>query len=340
MLVVLRLVVGWHFYKQGAEKHSDPAGFSSAGFLSQAKGPLAPLYRSQVPDFHDWNQLLAQPLAEIQLSEEQQEEVDEWTFDYASRVKTAADEKLPMPVEFAPHAPHKAWADKVASDWRDTVGQFTRTHALADEQKKIAADLLDQRLVQLKEYFDGNQKKKFEGQGEAIADYRHQLHRLLILESDITAGDVPFQDQRIAQKRAETQGTGRRWSNDVKGFERNFYLQLVDLVEDDQKPAAQSKLFPNRLQTIDTVITYLILGVGVLLVLGLFTRTAAIAGAAFLLSVVLSQPFWIAGAEDTYYQSIELVSLLVIASTGPGRWAGLDFFVSALCGKCCGPKGT
>jgi uncharacterized membrane protein YphA (DoxX/SURF4 family) len=48
-LVALRLGIGWHFFKEGTKKFTEP-GFSSAGFLLQAKGPLAEAYRSMVPD--------------------------------------------------------------------------------------------------------------------------------------------------------------------------------------------------------------------------------------------------------------------------------------------------
>jgi uncharacterized membrane protein YphA (DoxX/SURF4 family) len=49
MLVVLRITIGWHFLYQGLAKLDDP-NFSSAGFLSQSKGPLANYYRSLLPD--------------------------------------------------------------------------------------------------------------------------------------------------------------------------------------------------------------------------------------------------------------------------------------------------
>lgn len=49
-LVALRLVVGWHFFMEGTDK-VQKGGFSSTGFLSAAKGPLAKTFQSMVPDF-------------------------------------------------------------------------------------------------------------------------------------------------------------------------------------------------------------------------------------------------------------------------------------------------
>ena len=64
-----------------------------------------------------------------------------------------------------------------------------------------------------------------------------------------------------------------------------------------------------------------------LLVLGLFTRVAAIAGGAFLISVIASQPPFVPSASDVNYQIVLLLGLLVVAAVGAGRWGGLDFFV-------------
>ena len=80
---------------------------------------------------------------------------------------------------------------------------------------------------------------------------------------------------------------------------------------------------------------YGIWGIGVCLVLGLFTRTAAVLGALFLLSVILAQPFWMADAQPTYSQTLEMFALAALATTHVGRWGGLDFFIHYLLLKRC-----
>jgi hypothetical protein len=54
-------------------------------------------------------------------------------------------------------------------------------------------------------------------------------------------------------------------------------------------------------------------------------------GACFLASVILSQPFWVAGAQPTYDQWVELAALLAIASLPTGGWSGLDYFLPLNC---------
>ena len=51
--------------------------------------------------------------------------------------------------------------------------------------------------------------------------------------------------------------------------------------------------------------------------------------------VIATQPPWVAGAAPTYDQMIELAGLLVLAGTGAGRWAGLDYFGYAFCSRFC-----
>ena len=46
-LVLLRLVIGWHFFQEGAVKVKE--GFSSTPFLSAAKGPFAKQFQSMIP---------------------------------------------------------------------------------------------------------------------------------------------------------------------------------------------------------------------------------------------------------------------------------------------------
>ena len=65
------------------------------------------------------------------------------------------------------------------------------------------------------------------------------------------------------------------------------------------------------------------------------------ADAAFLASVALTQPFWLADAAPTYSQILEMLTLLTLATTPVGRWGGLDFLIHFAAGRCCrSAKGT
>lgn len=83
----------------------------------------------------------------------------------------------------------------------------------------------------------------------------------------------------------------------------------------------------------DVLVKYGITAVGLLLLVGLLTRTACVAGAGFLLMFYLSMPPLPGWPESPRVEGhylfinknvIEMLALLVLASTHSGRWAGLD----------------
>jgi uncharacterized membrane protein YphA (DoxX/SURF4 family) len=82
-------------------------------------------------------------------------------------------------------------------------------------------------------------------------------------------------------------------------------------------------------ETMDAVVPYFDLLIGLMLIIGLFTRVAAIAGAIFLASVCASQwPGY--GGTPIYYQFVEMLALLALAALGAGQFYGLDFVISGL----------
>jgi uncharacterized membrane protein YphA (DoxX/SURF4 family) len=81
---------------------------------------------------------------------------------------------------------------------------------------------------------------------------------------------------------------------------------------------------------INPIIPYFDLAIGVCLILGLFTPVAALIAAAFLGSVFMSQFPPTAGPGSTYYHMVEAAACLVLASTGAGRFAGIDFIFYAI----------
>jgi len=48
-IVVMRVLIGWHFLYEGLAKLQAPA-FSAAGYLQQSRGPFAPFFRSLAAD--------------------------------------------------------------------------------------------------------------------------------------------------------------------------------------------------------------------------------------------------------------------------------------------------
>lgn len=104
---------------------------------------------------------------------------------------------------------------------------------------------------------------------------------------------------------------------------------------------------PQLLDNANLITMYGLTIVGVLLMLGLFTRLAAAAGIAFILLFYLCNPpfigyFYAIPAEGTYLivnkNLVELCALVVILLTGTGRFAGLDGIVHGLLARLRRPR--
>lgn len=340
-IVLLRLVIGWHFLGEGMQKveYDRHEGrfhmvFSADGFLAQAKGPLAPLYFAHATSDHEWRAKLATPRENVPLSAEQSTELATWTKDFAKRRADAKAAKQTIPVEFAPHTATQDWAKQIADDWRTTVNRFSAIAGVTDAQKQAAEKALSTRLSQLSDFISGAE--------DDIAEYRHELWRLANWKSSPEANGPPFFGQRVTTKASETAGKPVAWRQEVRSVEDSLGNDLRSLLTQEQRDQAATAqavddsladAHAHQLAFINTVATIVTIGVGLCLIFGFFTRLAAIVGALFLFGVIASQPFWISGAAPTINFCVEFAALLVLAGTGAGRWAGMDGCLAALFGR-------
>jgi uncharacterized membrane protein YphA (DoxX/SURF4 family) len=313
-LVLLRLVIGWHFFREGTQKvvyepHSGQLRmtFSADGFLANAKGPLAGWYRSHVPDDHGWRHLLATP-----------------------RQNAPGKDDI---------SPYGQWAERIEADWRNVVDSVKALPALSDEQKLRADEILEKWHKALTDYL--------KAESQAITEYRHELWRLANWRKSPESGALPFVNERIATKETESAKTPATWVSQVQQFDAELRNDLRGLLTQEQQKLALTTAGmddalrdrrEHRLEFTNIFVAILTITVGVCLLLGFFTRTASILGAVFLLGVILAQPPWLPDTAETMPQVIEFTALLVLAGTGAGRWAGLDFFTYALFNRKRGPN--
>jgi uncharacterized membrane protein YphA (DoxX/SURF4 family) len=345
-LVLLRVVVGWHFYSEGTKKlaYNPKTGevrvaFTSEGFLRQAVGPAADVIRQRLPEFYNWEELLAKPRAGYPSTVEELKKRADWEKDYARRVKEAKAAGKPMPVEFPPYSPYFDWADRIDAGWHEALARFSGVKAVTDEQKKQGAAALEARRQELADYLAS--------EADAIAEWEHELYRLTEWEAAAWADEVPFQVARIQEKRGETKAASAAWIAEVRDIERSYFDDLRELLSTKQTSnpdvvsavdEALADSTSRTLHRIDLIVTCAIIAIGACLMLGLFTRQAALGGITFLVMVMATQPPWIPGAELKvfHYQLVEVAALFVLFASAAGQWAGLDFFLHRLAARCCG----
>lgn len=283
-IVALRLVIGMHFYLEGAGKLKDPKPYS-AGFLGNAKGPLAPMYRDMVWDADGLYRLSAK------------DTLAAWD-NYRNRVashyhfdekQTAAAKKI-----LDDYTARYKW---VIGTNADEIEQYRNSLVRRDENRKQSARAA---LASLRAH-----------------DARIEAERQQLIGPLLSTIDKMWKD---LENSLNNLATTEQWK-------RHGRLAIGKV---GRRPMDS--------EFVDRFIPYFDLAVGICLVLGLFTRPAAIAGGLFLLTVCASQWPGAEGAAPIFYQAIEMVALFALAAVGAGRFAGLDYVFGGLRGYCCPPR--
>jgi len=282
-LLALRLVIGWHFFKEGTGKLSDPKPYSAA-FFGAAKGPLAKQYHQLI-----------------------------WDADGLARLD--------------PEATRQAW-----TAFRDKAKNHFGFDA---DQVAKSEKIIDRRIEQLEAYLGGKT--------EDIVEYKWWLERRQ--QNAASPDRQEYRDVTVLKGQADKleakiKADRGPWLAEADKLSKDVERDINELATPEQRKRGDVKVIkPGRRwldsEAIDRGIPYFDLAIGVLLILGLFTRLASLAGAAFLASVVLSQFPGSAGAVPSYYQAIEMVAMLCLAAVGAGQFAGLDVVLTAMWSKCC-----
>ena len=297
LLVALRLCLGCHFLYEGTWKIANADKFSAEPFLTQAKGPMAGMFYAMVYDIDGRARL------RVELGKDGKPALD----------------KNRLPIVRSP----------ITMDQFDTMHKkLLGSYGLDDKQKDEAAGIRDLYKKGLQTYLNEN--------SEDIAAYFLALDSL---ERRKAAGNqgVEFQKKRLWDDQMKLRWEVRVWLDYIEGVEAKYSDALRAVLNDEQRPVGP---LPKRLARgdfVDFAVTYGLTAIGLCLILGLFTRPAAIGGGVFMFFVVLTQPAWptiyphappVAGHAPLINKDfIEMVVLFMLASTCAGRWGGLDFFV-------------
>ncbi len=290
-VLFLRLLIGFHFYQEGINKVKS-GSFTSAPFLSSAKGPLAGFYHGMVDDYDGRIRLCLSTKP-------------------GSRQST-----IDTTLTFA------IWEDfvgraKVELKFNDQ--QVIQAERMLAESKKYLTTLLDENRDEILAWASGqNRLQGFDRDGA---------------KRKMTVQQVASLNDQVQQIAAERQRKAAGWLVQVENTWDQLEASINSISNDAASNDSASQLDrpyrePNSAQSlIDRFLPWFDCIVGGLLIVGLFTRLAALAGSALLLGVVCSQPPWLMGSENTFYQWIEIAGLFVLFAVAAGRFGGLDYFL-------------
>jgi len=326
-IIALRLVVGFHFYKEGITKLDN--GFSAEYFLKGAKGPFAETFHSMADDSGGMMQLC---------------------------VKKSDSESANFEID--PNTTLAVWDDFVgqASDYygfgsvqllEKMEGELNDLKAKGDEAAFDATKLSD-RIETLKGQQDQAQLA-FLSHKRALLEWI-TYNRVPVLAYYGTEGrlsgfnkdgasrekvavGVESLREQVDSIRKDRSKELSKWKTEVSEIWDSFEGQINSIAVKEQQrdsgPLPLHRPFDQstaKLSWINKIIPWFDCIVGVLLILGLFTRFASLAAGLFLFSVLMTQPFWVPGTDPTYYQAIEMVACFVLFATCAGRFGGLDYF--------------
>lgn len=343
--MLLRVVIGFHFFKEGTGKLQSGT-FTAKYFLKDAKGPLAPYFRKLIRD-DDGRERLCIEETETADGEKKFGFNTDLTLalwdDFIDRAALHYGFGLEeLQTEIRHRREQLAEQIQAAREEQDTSVDTRRL----EEQRRMGEESILKLRTQLADadrIFAVHKEELLtwlEGNQTEINAHFGTENRLGGFERDgenrqkvaIYVDSLRSQVDTIRNDREKQLAS---WTNHIEGIWDSLEAQINGLATDKQAELEPVRLHRpynqvnSNLRWIDKIIPWFDTVVGVLLILGLFTRLASFAGAGFLASVIATQPPWIPGTSPTYYQAIELIALLVIFATFAGRMGGLDYFLSS-----------
>lgn len=288
-------MVGAHFFHEGYTKWRDPKPFSAPVFAA-AKGPFADFYHSFVWD----------PDGRGRLDETETYRI--WGVSFP--------EKKDKP-EF-----NGGYLFRATRHFGFGEAEVNEAGGMVLARVKQYRAALEQWEPEIREYKFGLQRRE-QNDADASRELASLKKHDARIATELTAKRMPWQSE-IDKIWAGLE----RDINDLadrSGLASRGYLKLTE------RPG--QRLMDTS--TLDRYVPYFDMTLGVLLVVGLFTRLAASLAAAFLATIIVSQWPFSPDSMATGYQQVEMCSLLVLATIGAGKYAGLDALLGGCCTWCC-----
>lgn len=176
-----------------------------------------------------------------------------------------------------------------------------------------------------------------------VEEFQLGVKRVEKLDADPVRGGVSSLAGQRETVRRELNSLITPTLNQIDMIWENYETAQNQVATDEQIAEHQAyQLVRPRFALIDTtlidvILPYFDMALGWCLILGLFTPVASLALGVFLFSVFMSQYPPTTGPGSSNYQLIESLACFVLAATGAGRFAGLDFFLHLLVRKKFGP---
>lgn len=369
------------------DKLETPKPWTAAGYLKNSQGPFRNTFREMAGDpdelgwldydtvasrWDDWHKRFA---SHYQLDEKQTQALDKLMNGAHAvvdkkKVYIAALNKLPSGVEKLNVSQKVAWFNAK----RKRLYVDATYHLKPDEKAKLdslvkgrndaeaaAFRKAVQRVYDLQKRGLGFKEKlagAIKGDPNLVGNVDWQRvgkleeykRRLVRHEEKLAAAETAFQFDHLQHDWQKIQTLRAELTGPVKALESELNEKAAGLLTLEQQtrgPVPESWT-SSTLATSNMLTIVGLTILGVMLIVGLGTRLAAVAGAFMLFNFYLVMPPWpgvppAPGPEHSFIINknlIEVFALVAIAAMPTGTWFGLDSLVRRYCAGCCRKNGT
>jgi uncharacterized membrane protein YphA (DoxX/SURF4 family) len=371
LLVVLRLGIGWQLLYEGLWKIKSletPTPWSSEGYLKNSQGPLRSTFRSLTGDpddlqwldettvaarWDDWRQRFTNHYG---LNDGQKSRLNQMV-DGASAF-VAPLESLPPEVDFK-----AAKLDAGVISWDAAAKQLKidgKKHLLPSEKQAIEElvagktgpeyDAFRKALndafsrstklsvkERLRAHLTGNPENagRIDGRISELDLYRQMVERH---QQKLTSAAVAFEYTHLDRVWNDTRAKAAEVAGPLKAMDTALKADALEMLTVAQLQRGPLPAPWTPLRIVDTVTIAGLTGLGGLLVLGLFSRFAALSAAFMVFGFYMAMPPWpgvpeAPGPEHSFIVNknmIEVLALLALGFMPTGRWFGLDAILARL----------
>jgi uncharacterized membrane protein YphA (DoxX/SURF4 family) len=342
-ILILRLVVGAHFFYEGITKLKS-GNFTSKYFLLEARGPWSQFFQRFLDDPNGITRLCLKtetPLSPTSAELSDPQISPAFTFmiwrDFADQILTRAQlQKAPLQAATQSRLDQLQREAQKTSDLNhresltEVIEQEKSRLRLVNEFPSSVDFILAEHQKLLQEFLDDNQTELiayFGSQERLVGSARDGQNR------EAAAQQVASLREQVDSVRLDRQRKFQAWTTQVEAIWNSLENQLNELerrLDQNLSPTSLHRPFAQPYswqKTIDRTIPWFDTLVGALLIVGLLTRSASLAAAGFLASVIATQPPWIPGASPTILYLVELSGCLVLCTAAAGRIGGLDYIL-------------
>lgn len=375
LLVVLRVGIGWQLLYEGMWKINTlgtQTPWTSDGYLKSAQGPFRDLFRAMAGDPDDKSWLNADSVAarwdtfnqrfssHYGLNDGQKSRLTTMIEGASSHDAVLDLPKLPEGVDFAELKLDKTISFDAAAKRLKIDGQRRmiatekakledqvagREGADYDKYRKALDDAFSRASrLSYKERMrahllgDPDNAGLIEGRIGQIQLYNEMLNRY---EDRLASANIQFEKDHLNRIWSDVREKDRDLAGPLLAMDKELHEDAMKLLEVSQ--LSRGRLHPplSPIRIVDLLTIAGLAGLGILLMIGLFTRFAAFSAAFMVLGFYLAMPPFpgvpeAPGPEHSFIVNknlIEVFALLALSSVPTGYWFGLDKLVAGFFAK-------